>query len=92
MSRCTSRRAPGAGAAGLPVGQWGREHFGITTSTAYRYLESDDPPPLVMTPTGRRLVAVNSPEYAEWLARRTIVQKDAVAACPIGSAGRGRHP
>lgn len=54
----------------LSVREWGRAHFNVSEPTAYRIVNSDDPPPIMML-NGRRKIAVGSPQYQEWLERRT---------------------
>ncbi|MCZ6718235.1 MAG: hypothetical protein O6944_03645 [Gammaproteobacteria bacterium] len=54
----------------IPVSLWGEKYFNVSVPTAYRYINSEDPPPVIML-NGRRRVAVGSPKYQEWLDRRT---------------------
>lgn len=55
----------------LSVKEWGRSHFNVSEPTAYRIINSEDPPPLMVL-NGRRKVAVGSTRYQEWLDRRTV--------------------
>ena len=58
----------------IPIAQWGSEHFQVSTATAYRIVNSADPPPIMMRGT-RRLVAVGHSAYEEWLERHVTVTK-----------------
>lgn len=58
----------------IPITQWGQEYFEISTATAYRIVNGEDPPPIMLRGT-RRLVAVGHSAYKEWLERLVIVTK-----------------
>ena len=59
----------------LTIREWGRSHFNVSEATAYRIVNSEDPPP-VMVLNGRRRIAIGSPKYLEWLDRRTTATAD----------------
>ena len=58
----------------IPITRWGREYFQVSTATAYRIVNGEDPPP-IMTRGTRRLVAVGHSAYEEWLERHVTVTK-----------------
>jgi len=55
----------------LSVRDWGRTHFNVSEPTAYRIINSEDPPPLMIL-NNRRKVAIGSQKYVEWLERKTV--------------------
>jgi len=50
----------------LTIPEWGKIHFKVSVSTAYRIANGDNPPPMIIL-NRRRRVAVGSAAYQEWL-------------------------
>ncbi len=53
----------------ISIAQWGKRVLDCSPPTAYRVVNGEDPPPTIQI-NNRRLVAIGSPEYQEWLNRR----------------------
>lgn len=55
----------------ISVSLWGRNYFNVSEATAYRIINGETPPPLMIL-NGRQKVAVGSEKYQQWLASRTV--------------------